>query len=184
MHVNAFQKLIRVWFPNVGGLQNTLLQTKYAIDNSGTPILQILHVRNSHWATLYVDSDDVRIYDSAYTSVSEDTFAIIAQLARFTGKSFDVKVMNVAKQSGSVDCALYSMATMLTLVLGDDPTELVYNQQDMRPHLIQCLGSSTLSPFPALRHRKPVNKVVRIEKCTIYCYCRMPDDHSEMVYTM
>ena len=40
MHVNAFQNLIRVWFPNVGGLQNTLLQTKYAIDNSGTPILQ------------------------------------------------------------------------------------------------------------------------------------------------
>ena len=140
-----------------------------------------MHVRNSHWATLYVDGNDIRVYDSAYTSVSEETMATVAQLIRYTGNSFDVKIMNVAKQSGSVDCALYSMATVLTLASGGDPTQVVYNQPDMRPHFVSCLESKLLSPFPTLKHRKPASKVVKIEKCAVYCYCRMPDDHKEMV---
>ena len=178
MHVNAFQNLVKGLFPHVGGLQNTLLQSKYSITNQpGKPVLQIVHIRNCHWATLYVDNDDIRLYDSAYSSLSEDTFAVIAQLIRFSGKSFDIKIMNIAKQSGSVDCALYSMAILHHLALGCDPTELVYNQPDLRPHLTRCLESSTLT----LKHRKPSNSVSRVEKCIVYCYCRMPDDHTKMV---
>lgn len=80
MHVNAFQNLVKRLFPHVGGLQNTLLQSKYTItDKPGKPILQIVQIRNCHWATLYVDGDDIRLYDSAYTSLSEDTFTVIAQ---------------------------------------------------------------------------------------------------------
>ena len=142
---------------------------------------QILHVRNSHWATLSVDGDDICMYDSAYTSVSEDTMATIAQLIRFRGNSFNIKIMNVAKQSGSVDCALYAMAIVLDLASGTDPTEVVYTQPDMRPHLVKCFESKNLSTFPTLKHRKPANKVIRVENCTVYCYCRMPDDHKEMV---
>lgn len=81
--------------------------------------------------------------------------------------------MNVAKQSGSVDCALYPMAIILSVVFGSDPTELVYNQFELRPHLME---SATLHPFPIVKHRKPANKVTKVEKCTVYCYCRLPDD--------
>ena len=73
MHVNTFQNLVKVWFPNIGGLQNTLLQMNYSIDHSAKSTSQILHVQNSYWATLYVDSKDICVYDSAYTSLSEDT---------------------------------------------------------------------------------------------------------------
>lgn len=173
LHVNAFQNLVKKSFPHVGGLQNTLLQSTYAIDGTGKPIIQILHVRNSHWATLCVDGDDICLYDSAYSSVSEDAIATIAQLIRVTESSFNIKIMNIAKQCGSADCALYSM--------GGDPTQVVYNQLDMRPHLVMCFESKILSAFPTLKHRKPASKVIRIEKCKIYCYCRMPDDHKEMV---
>ena len=152
MHVNGFQNLVKRLFPHIGGLQNTLLQSKNAITNkAGKPILQIIHIRDCHWATLYVHGDDICLYDSAYMSLSEDTFTVIAQLIRFSGKSFSIKVMNVAKQSGSVDCALYSMATALNLALGNDPTEVVYNQPDLRPHLVKCLELATLSPFPSLK---------------------------------
>ena len=163
MHVNVFQNLVKVWFPNIGDLQNTLLQMNYSIDHSAKPILQILHIRNSHWATLYVNSEDICVYDSVYTSLSEDTWAVIAQLIRCSRKSIEVKVMNVAKQSGCVDCALYCMAMVLNLALGNDPTELVFNQPDLCPHLVQWLESSTLSPFPTLKRRKSANEVVKID---------------------
>ena len=38
------------------------------------------------------------------------------KLIRVTGSSFNIKIMNVAKESDSVDCALYSMATAATIV--------------------------------------------------------------------
>ena len=181
MHVNALQNLVKSIF-HVGGLQSTLLQYKYAITNKPrNPLLQIIHIRNCHWATLYVEGDDIRLYDSAYTSLSEDTITVIAQLIRYSGKAFNIKIMNVAKQTGSVDCALYSIAMLVDLALGTDPTELVYNQTELRPHLAMCLESVTVTPFPTLKHRKPANKVSKVEECSVYCYCRMPDDHREMV---
>ena len=73
------------------------------------------------------------------------------------------------------------MATALNLALGNDPTEVVYNQPDLRPHLVKCLESATISPFPSLKTRNPANNVTRVEECTIFCYCRMPDDHTEMI---
>lgn len=106
LHVNAFHNLARKQFSHVGGLQNTLLQSKHPITNpSARIILQIIHIRSSHWATLCVNGDDICLYDSAYSSLSEDTFPVIAQLVRYK-KTIIVKIMNVAKQSGSVDCAL------------------------------------------------------------------------------
>ena len=85
------------------------------------------------------------MYDSAYTSLLEDTWAVIAQLITCSRKSIEMRVMNVAKQSGSVDCALYCMAVVFNFALGNDPTKLVFNQPDLRPHLMQCLESSTFS---------------------------------------
>ena len=83
MHVNALQNLVKSVFPHVGGLQSTLLQYKYAITNKpGNPHLQIIHIRNCQWATLYVDGDDIRLYDSAYTSLSEDTVTVIEECRR------------------------------------------------------------------------------------------------------
>ena len=169
MHVNALQNVVKSIFSHVGGLQSTLLQYKYAITTNkpGNPLLQIIHIRNCHWATLYVGGDDIRLYDSAYTSLSEDTITVIAQLIRYSGKAFNIKIMNVAKQTGSVDCALYSIAMLVYLSLGTDPTELAYNHTELRPHLAMCLESVTVTPFPTLKHRKPANKVSKVEECSV-----------------
>lgn len=75
----------------------------------------------------------------------------------------------------------YSMAFLVSLALESDPTELVYSQQDMRSHLSICLETATLNTFPTIKRRRTVNKVTKEEECALYCYCRMPDDHNEMV---
>ena len=50
------------------------------------------------------------LYDSAYTSVSTDTFQVISRLVQCTDSSFKIEVMNISKQSGAVDyhCAYES----------------------------------------------------------------------------
>jgi len=54
--------------------------------------------------------------------VSADTLDVLAQLIRTDQNTFTVTVMNTSKQAGSVDCALYAMATLAYLVFEKDPT--------------------------------------------------------------
>ena len=60
----------------------------------------------------------MRLYDSAYTSSSEETLHIIAQLVRCKEREITVQMMNVAKQCGTTDCALYVAAIITCLAIG------------------------------------------------------------------
>lgn len=48
LHINAYQQLIKNRLPNIHGLQDTVLQEVRPLKHSKS--LQIIHVRNSHWA--------------------------------------------------------------------------------------------------------------------------------------
>ena len=89
--------------------------------------------------------------------------------------------MNVAKQSGLVDCALFAITTITCLALDIDPLSVVFDQEQLRPHLVKSLETGTISSFPVLKHRRPATRVSRVETCLIYCYCRLPDNGEKMV---
>jgi len=50
----------------------------------------------------------------------------LRSLARF----IKIKVVNLFLETGSTDCGLYTIAMMTSITHNDDPTKLVYNQQD------------------------------------------------------
>ena len=50
-------------------------------------------------------------------TLSEDTFELISQLVCTKNPLLTVKVMNMAKQNGSADCALFALATLTSLCL-------------------------------------------------------------------
>ena len=75
------------------------------------------------------------MYDSAYTSVSADTFQVVARLVQCVEPSFQIQVMNISKQRGAVDCGLYAITVLTSLAFDQDRTTLVYDQQAMRPHI-------------------------------------------------
>ena len=84
MHINAYQNIARVQFPNVGGLHNTLFlhKTSLLLDNYEQS-LQIIHIKDRfYWALLQVTGEDIYLYDSLYmfTTPSADTFNTVAQL--------------------------------------------------------------------------------------------------------
>ena len=136
---------------------------------------------NSHWATLEVCSGDVHLYDSAYTSAVDHTLKIIAQLLHSKESCIQVQVMNTAKQKGSTDCGLYAIATLTCLALNVDPTSVVFDQEQLRTHLIRCLEKEEISEFPVIKRRRPASRVTKIEICLVYCYCRLPDNEEKMV---
>ena len=185
LHISAFQNLLKQKFPHLGGLQSPLYQEKTSLkldDRSTT--LQVIHTRSSHWAALQVcggTGGDVCLYDSVYTGMVTHTLKVIAQLIRSSDSSIRVQLMNTSKQTGSADCGLYAPATLTCIAFDIDPVTVIFDQQQLRPHLAMCLEKGDISTFPVLKHRRPVNRVLRTELCNIYCYCRLPDDGQTMV---
>ena len=183
-HINFAQFLLKHQFSNIDGFRNTPEQNKSYIrrfPESSAKLMQVIFIRECHWACVLIHENQVRLYDSAYTSVSADTFQVVARLVQCAEPSFQIQVMNISKQRGAVDCGLYAIAVLTSLAFDQDPTTFVYDQQAMRPHLITSFEEMKIAPFPVLKHRRPADKVSKVEECILHCYCRMPDDGYEMV---
>ena len=178
MHIIAYQNIARVQFPDVGGLHNTLLLHKTTlILEDYEQSLQILHIQDRfHWALLQVVGEDFYLYDSLFTTVSAETFKTVAQLVQSKQRDFTIKIMNIQKQkqTNTVDCGT-------SLLLGQDPTTLVFNNKELRSHLLKVLEGKMISPFPISQTRKPVKCITKTEKCFVFCICRLPDNGERMI---
>ena len=141
------QQLLKKRFPNNHGLRDTLtLKTTGTTEE--TPYIQILHMNNNHWITIAANNPTgpVEVYDSLNASkLSTETLKLIKQ---YHGSSCTVRLMNIQQQKGSKDCGLFAIATATSLCYGDDPTMIVYCQDELRQHLLDCLTAEDLSPFP------------------------------------
>ena len=58
----------------------------------------------------------------------------IANLTRCREKSFTVQIMFVQKQSGAVNYLLYAMAVATCLAHKEDPTTIIFDQNELRTH--------------------------------------------------
>ena len=87
---------------------------------------------------------DMVVYDSKYSSLSGSSQALVAKLIRTDKPSVTVRVASVTKQSGDSDCAI---AYISHIANGLDPSLYIFNQAQMRQHLIE---KKYLEPFPIL----------------------------------
>ena len=184
LHINAFQSIARREFPQVGGgLHSTLVLHQMSLVEEGyEQFIQIIHIKErSHWATLQLVRSEIFLYDSLFTSVSDETLQLITQLVKTRHSSIDVNIMNVQKQAGVVDCALYANATVTCLLLGHDPTGVVFNQKEIRLHLVKLLEANTLSLFPVEKSWRPAQRIIKTQEYFVFCICRLPDNGEEMV---
>ena len=78
-----------------------------------------------HWivlSTIDCANHEVKIYNSLYNSINEDTLIAITVLLKvnmFPHKY--VHIMHMAIQYGDTEYGLYAIATIVCLVFGDDP---------------------------------------------------------------
>ena len=61
--------------------------------------------------------------------------------------------MNVQKQSGSHDCGIMAIAFVTSLLFEQDPANVRFDQKRMQEHLLKCLDSAKMRPFPVLSFR-------------------------------
>ena len=100
LHINFAQTLLKLQFPCVNGLQNTLLQSKNNPDKPLQDQLQVIHCcTRDHWivaSTVNCKDGEVNIYDSVYSTVDEETDKVLANLFH----SSSVKVMQTRTEAG------------------------------------------------------------------------------------
>ena len=146
-HMNFAQALLQSQYPDVEGLCCTLLQHRLKLDCSSKTSVQILHVHGNHWITVSnvnCPSGEVQVYDSIYSSLNKDVEDLIQRL--FDGKVVNVTVASGQKQQGTQDCGLFAIATATSLLSSKANT--LFQQSQMRPHLITCYENFLLTPFP------------------------------------
>ena len=156
-HIDHGLNLIRNQFPHLSGLQSTLLQQSCHISPclTGRNALQIIHCRGSHWIVVStvpvgrcsVPEESVLIYDSLYTTVDQGTVRL---LHKMFGKKTALSMQSIQKQVGSKDCGLFALAVSTAVACGVDPMKILFDQSQMRHHLVTCYEKNKFSMFPLL----------------------------------
>ena len=146
--INAAQTILKKQFSELMGLQSTLLLKKLQPRFQGDkPYVQIIFDREDHWivaSTVFSRSDQAKVYDSSFTTIDNETKAIIFNL-------YGPEVLPClvsSKQKGSTDCGLFAVAITTTLALGFDPAGITYQQNSLRHHLVKCLETGKFTMFP------------------------------------
>ena len=119
-------------------------------------VVQILHVNGNHWLTISTMDPgfDMTVYDSLHFTLHESTKSLLAQLLQITNKHISVKFASTNKQAEFDDCGVFSAAYCTALVHGEYPNPHMYNQKGLQSHLIKCIESGVVQPFPMIRQRR------------------------------
>ncbi|KAL8570750.1 hypothetical protein ACOMHN_006900 [Nucella lapillus] len=181
-HMSAASRSLRALFPDVEGLQDTVLQQNFSFDLPTSEYAQILHVGDNHWIAISsIDqaSDTVAVYDSLRSKPSKTTTNLIAQYNHSPAQKLSINVMNVQAQTNSHDCGVYALGFITALLHQQDPTTIAFVEP--RSHLVQSLRSNSMAPFPtSTRTRTP--KILHSITVDIFCSCRGIDTGTLMVH--
>ena len=145
--------------------------------------VQIVNISNDHWICLSNKLSSpgvVEVFDSKphYTFNSFVLREQVAVILKTKEKSFELRHIDVQRQNGSADCALFAIAFATTLCMGEDPHISNYRQEEMRLHLAYCFQGQKMLPFPAPDRPRRLRKERLIHRDTVavFCTCRMPWD--------
>ena len=118
----------------------------------------------------------VDVYDSApaYYTASHTLQKQIAAMIKTPQSTFQMRIVNVQRQSGSSDCALFAVA-FATAICGSTDTHLVtFVQPKMRSHLQYYFDVEKMTGFPSARAVRLGRSRVRAKKeVDNYCRCRL-----------
>ena len=159
----------------MASLQPPVLQVLGFQVHSGE-FVQIIHVRKSHWcvvSTVGCESGVVRVYDSLYKTLSEDTEYLIATMVRVPSSDLSIIMMDVEKQSNGSDCGVLSIAYVFNICSGMNPCTVRFDHSKSRQHLATCLENCQVSRFPILGDRECVQRKPKIVE--LHCSCQMPE---------
>ena len=122
-------------------------------------MVQVINVDRNHWlclSTIDAPAWVIDVYDSMPSS-SKSSMSLKSQAAailKTSEKAFTLRYIDVQRQDGAADCALFALAFAMALCNGRDPHSCRFRQPLMRSHLEPCLENEQLLEFPNT-YRRP-----------------------------
>ena len=168
-HINATSYLLNQ-FPSVSGLHDTRYRQDLSFPSTKSLFVQIWHAEN-HWLTVAgMHASLANVYDTKKYATTSDVQCQIVAIMQSYCKLITLQLEPTQEQLGDSDCGLFSIA----YATGNDFSSLHYYQDRLRSHLIECLKSKKMIPFPSksCRRRKATPIMITFD---VFCCCRLPE---------
>ena len=115
--------------------------------------IQLLHYGINHWFLSFCSNSRVQVCDSLNSTLTRTSRKSIQSLYKNVGQKHDsgnvrVTFLPVQKQPDGHNCGLFAVAFAAEILAGKSPIEAVFDEAQMRDHLIFCLEEGALTPFP------------------------------------
>lgn len=120
VEVNAAQVILKIQFPHIPGMQDTLLGSTLAFNVITNEFIQILHDSNLHWllmSTFGCTDGQVNIYDSLMSPPSLQVQLQIASLLCSSLTKMQCAYQSWQQQKGGADCGLFAIAFAVDICL-------------------------------------------------------------------
>lgn len=138
---------------NIGGLQDVCVIETGIASKLKNPWIQVFNSEGNHWltaTTIGCDKGVIKIYDSLYRRVSKALIQLLVKLTSWPNhEPMVIEMPRFQKQRNSYDCGLFSVACMMSLCDGQDPSVAKYDLRYLRSHLVKCLEKASLEKFPS-----------------------------------
>jgi hypothetical protein len=184
--IGAAHTVLHKQFPGALGLENTTLGPVFNFSVHRGAFSQILHTGAHHWvlvSNIGCEHASINLYDSLYNGrVSSSIKKQISSLLFEDSSSITINIPYVHYQPNYVDCGVFAIAFLVSLLFNQDPATLTYNEASMRSHLLKCLKEGKFTPFPLAKNQKPADKKKhqRRVKLSLMCNCRMPWNQKDL----
>jgi hypothetical protein len=172
--IAACMLLLKKHFTEIGGCIDPVMVDALRCLFPNQTFVQVLYTGSSHhWITalnIHRSPGTVRVYDGMQDMPSVSVKKQIAAICQMKKSSLVIQLMNVNRQNIQGDCDLLAIAHATSLFVGQDPVNVVYDQENLRQHFLYCLEMVWLFPTSVTSTvRKSISVLVR-EK--VYCKCR------------
>ena len=108
--------------------------------------MQIIHNNAHHWILLSSFNGEVKIFHSLNTDPTIETQ--IKQLFSLDNTFPQYQLSPCHKQVGTTDSGVFVIAYSIGILFGNNPSEIVYDQSNLRQYHVDCFKKGTLTMFP------------------------------------
>ena len=92
-------------------------------------------------------------------------------MINLTSSQFKVNVMSVQQQLNMIDCGLFAIAFATDLLYGNLPSNVSYEHEKMRQHVLICLQQDSFTLFPGASAAACKTRSFTYN-LNVYCTCR------------
>ena len=115
------------------------------------------------------------VFDSLFSrKIQQDVIHQIAAYSFCSENELIITSCRYSSKKNEVDYGLFSTAFATSLAFGEDPSNSTYDSAALRPHLIKCLTSGRMAPFPKIERKQVARYKPSNHTLEIICSCRTP----------